>query len=93
MRGRKPDLYTRTPNGKKPETPEYRGDDESIAMQTEEYQRQGIELTFFEYRQEIGTAQENQRSDLVEHVQKGYRDRDHTQRHHERRMSLVNPLE
>src|ERR1022692_88288 len=49
---------------------------------------------FIEYRQEIGTADEDQRSDFVEHIEKHNRNRDQrAQDHQQHRMFLTDRLE
>src|SRR5258708_13348005 len=67
---------------KQPKPPEDLGNEQSLAMQTKEQVDQGIQVTFVEDREEIGTTNQDQRRDIVEHIEKRDRHRDHNQRPH-----------
>lgn len=93
-RGMKPDRITRIPNGNSHSPKKNRGNADSLAMQTEEQERQGIKLTLVEYGQKVGTADQNQGSDFVQHIEKHNGDGDQSpQNHQEPSLCLVHRLE
>src|SRR5216683_4530818 len=57
---------------KEPQTPKYFGDNDSLAMQIEEQHSQSIPLRLFEYGEEISPAHEDEGSDGVQLIDKGY---------------------
>lgn len=79
--------------GKEPQTPKYFVNNKSVKMQIEEQHSQSIALRLFEYGQEISPAHEDEGSDGVQLIQKGYRDLDDNQCHHERGVPPVDPVE
>src|SRR5439155_6376576 len=79
--------------GKEPHAPKDFVDRNSLAVQSNKQISQCVALRFIEDRKEIRTAEESQRGNIVERVEKTDRRRNQNESHHERSPDFIHLAE